>query len=128
MTHSSSRIVRIATSDHSSKLSKSKILFNKLIKQIETQRKHLADWQDSVPRYQRAYSAEFLPLVERLNIHKKKMVHVLDKAYADKKFSKSDKIKMAAMICAITSELLLDGEDAELKQIYDKYRGSSLDE
>jgi hypothetical protein len=54
-------------------------------------------------------------------------VHLFDRLYADKIFSKTDRTKLQHLICAMAADLLDSGEHEELKEIYNRHSGSDYD-
>lgn len=127
MSKSNFKIVQIASSENQNVLSKSKKLFNKLIKLIDTKKKELVEWQEIIPIYQEKYSREFLPLLDKLNEYKESYVYTLDEAYESKTFNKKDRKIMDDIICSIASDLIYDIENEKLKEIYNKYSGGDFD-
>ena len=120
-------IVQIVYSDKQPCLSKGKKTFNKLINQINAHRKELSAWEKVIPLYQQKYSAEFLPLVEKLNGFKEKAVYLFDNIYKNNIFSRKEKQKIADFICSMSAGLLSDKRNEKLKQLYNKYSGSDFD-
>jgi len=94
MTHSKSKIVRIAEPKGQSNLSKAQKSFNKLIKKIDAQRQALEAWQAAIPLYQQRYASEFDPLLRTFDEHRAKLVRLFDAAYSDKALTKTDKAKI----------------------------------
>jgi hypothetical protein len=54
-------------------------------------------------------------------------VHIFDRLYADKLFSKTDRTKLQHLICAMSADLLESGDHDELKEIYNRHSGSDYD-
>ena len=105
----------------SATLTKARKQFNKLIANIATQRQDLARWQAYVAVYQRRYSAEFEPLNARLRAGRIAMVALLDRAMDDKALGRQQRAKVRDMLLGQLSDLLRQGQDAELVRLYDKY-------
>lgn len=126
MTHSKSRIVPIVEPKGQSTLSKGQKSFNKLIRKIDEQRAALAAWQAAISSYQQRYASEFAPLLQTLDQHRAKLVHLFDRACADKALTKTDKAKIRDIICPIAAELIENGNE-ELKSIYNKYSETDFD-
>jgi hypothetical protein len=129
MTHSTSKIVRIVEPKGmgQSALSKGQKTFNRLIKKIDEQRGRLAAWQAAIPRYQQTYVCEFEPLLQIFNRHQVKWVHLLDQTYTNKALTKTDRAKIADIICSVVEDLIAEGGDEELKSLYNKYSDSDFD-
>lgn len=121
-------IINIAQSDNNVPLSKAKQEFNKLIKQIDSQKLELSAWQDIIPQYQHIYDAEVTPLLEQLEDLKEKLAYVLDAAYNNKSLTKTERLKIQDIICNIVSGLSKIEQDKSLKALYDKYSDSSFDQ
>lgn len=110
------------------KLSKEEITFNTLIKQIKTQREQFAAWENLHGIFQKKYSLELDPLLREMLEVKTKIVHRLDQINAEKGFSKIERSQIVALILDLTSALLDECDDAELKTVFDKYSHISHDE
>ncbi len=127
MKNSESKIVRIVEQNNQTGLSKSQKLFNKLIKKNEEERKLLRAWQTTIPLYQKKYASEFEPQMQAFNVLRTELVHLFDQASADKIFGKNDKEKLQDIICTISAELIIDNDNDELKQIYNKHSKGDFD-
>ncbi len=129
MKNSEYKIVRIVESREPSGLSKSQKLFNKLIKQIDQERKQLATWQTTISLYQQKYISELDPLLQNFNELRTKVVHLFDKICHNKAFTKHEKAKIKDVICSISAELLAEKEidNDALKQIYNTHSGTDFD-
>ena len=127
MMNSASKIVSIVGPKGSPSLSKAQKLFNKLIKQIDAERKLLSTWQETIQLYQQKYVSEFDPQLQAFNALRAELVQLYDKAYAEKTFSKTDKAKLKNLICAIATELLVENDDEILKQIYNRHSQGDFD-
>ena len=109
-------------------LTKAQKQFNQWIAKIAAQREDLARWQAFVPVYQRRYSAEFEPLNARLRKCRIAMVALLDRAMDDKALGKQQKAKVQDMLLGQLSDLLSQGQDAELVRLYDKHSEVGFEE
>lgn len=127
MKSSSSRTVRIVENNDQASLSTAQKMFNKLIKKIDKERKLLEIWQTTIPLYQQKYANEFNPQVQTFNTLRAELVRVFDQAYINKGFSKNDKAKLRDIICTIAVELIMENDNDDLKQIYNKHSGSDFD-
>jgi hypothetical protein len=126
MNNIESRIVQITQADKQ-ELSKAKKLFNKLVKQIDNQKKELSEWQTIMPIYQYKYSSEFLPLIKKMDECRKTLIYLLDNVYEDNKITKRERAKISDLICSMAPYLIINNENDRLKQIYDKYSDSNFD-
>ncbi len=127
MTSSHRKIVRIAPVADSKTLSKAQKQFNTLTQKIENEKKRLLEWQDAIPTYNRKVSGEFQRLVEAYNIERVKMAQLLDRAYENKLFKKTDKAKLRHLITDITAELIAEHGLSELKDLHDKHSDVDFD-
>ncbi|WP_194726921.1 J domain-containing protein [Noviherbaspirillum malthae] len=124
---SSSGNVRIVEQKATSSLSSAQKTFNRLSKKIAKQREQLSAWQTTIPLYQEKYVREFDPLLQSFDGYRVQLVHLFDRLYADKIFSKTDRTKLQHLICAMAADLLDSGEHEELKEIYNRHSGSDYD-
>jgi hypothetical protein len=127
MTSSHRKIVRIAPVADSKTLSKAQKQFNTLTQKIEAEKKRLLEWQDAIPTYNRKVSGEFERLVEAYNSERVKMAQLLDRAYENKLFKKTDKAKLRHLITDITAELIAEHGLSELKDLHDKHSDVDFD-
>jgi len=127
MTSSHRKIVRIAPVADSKTLSKAQKQFNTLSQKIEAEKKRLLEWQDAIPTYNRKVSGEFERLVEAYNIERVKMAQLLDRAYENKLFKKTDKAKLRHLITEITAGLIAERGMVELKDLHDKHSDVDFD-
>jgi len=127
MTSSHRKIVRIAPVADSKTLSKAQKQFNTLSQKIEAEKKRLLEWQDAIPTYNRKVSGEFERLVEAYNIERVKMAQLLDRAYENKLFKKTDKAKLRHLITEITAGLIAERGMVELKDLHDKHSDIDFD-
>ncbi|MDQ6680788.1 MAG: hypothetical protein M3Y67_07470, partial [Pseudomonadota bacterium] len=109
-------------------LGKEQKLFNKLIRQIETQRRLLQQWRDFEPVYRQRVAAEFTPLTERLREARISMAVVLDRAMDNKALGTRHRAKVRDILLVQLSELLDESQDAELVRLYDKHSDRSFEE
>jgi hypothetical protein len=120
------KIVHIKHTVEKTTLSKAQKKFNGLIKKIEVQKQILQEWQDTTPKYQQRYHAEYEPLFESYNECRVQLVHLLDEAHGDKFFKKTDKAKLRNLICDMAADLIREGLE-ELKEIYNRYCDTDFD-
>jgi hypothetical protein len=127
MTPSNRKIVHIGPTSEHRALSKTQKQFNNLIQKIDAEKKRLLEWQDAVPLYNRKISEDYEVLVESYNTQRIKMAHLLDRAYENKLFKKTDKAKIQHLISEITAELIGKHGKAELKDLHDKHSDVDFD-
>lgn len=121
MTTSNTKIVQIADNKEKKVLSKAQKQFNNLIKKIESQKKLLLEWQDTVPNYHQHVDKEYEPLLNSFNDHRIEWLHLLDSAYDNKDFKKTDKNKIKDIVGDLIHELVFEQGKEELKELYNKY-------
>ena len=127
MNASHQKIIRIAPTGDKKILSKAQKQFNTLTKKIEAEKKRLLEWQEAIPHYNHKVSGEYGRLVEDYNAERVKMVKLLDRAYENKLFKKTDKAKLRHLIIDITAELIAEHGLVELKDLHDRYSEVDFD-
>ncbi|MFT4433142.1 molecular chaperone DnaJ [Caballeronia sp. 15715] len=127
MTRPNLSSLSIASDRNQSNLSKGQKAFNTLIKQIEKRRARLSAWEAAMPAFHRKYVSDFAPLEQTSNDLRKKLVHRLDQAYAQKGLTKSERRTIAELISDLAGELVAQSDDPELKTIYNRYSESDFD-
>lgn len=120
--------VQIGQSGGSQVLSPAQKTFNRLRKKIEKQRKEIELWQQTIPEYQRAQSAELEPLSAVFNQHRTAMIHLLQAAYDAKGLSQLDKQTLSDLIIGMAEGVIQATKDEALKTIYQQHAGSDYDE
>ncbi|CAK8712444.1 hypothetical protein GCAAIG_01755 [Candidatus Electronema halotolerans] len=126
MSKSDCKAVRIANASTKKVLSKGQKRFNSLIKRLETKRKLLQRWQETVPVYRQRVLTEYDALYDEYNEQRADLVRLFDAAYPKKMFTKTDKRKLKHLIRSITEELI--SYDVEgMKDIYNKYSEVDFD-
>ena len=126
MTRTTVKTVSIASSQDVPQ-TKGQKAFNTLIKQIETQRAVLADWEAVVPRFQQKYGKEMLPLVSRIQQLRCTLVLRLDQACEQKGLTKPERRKVSNLIARMAAELIGTIDEPDLKPIYNKHSQSDYD-
>ncbi len=123
----SNRIIHIHDDTEKSVSSKAQQKFNALRKKIEAQKTVLQEWHDAIPKYQHRVHDEYQPLWDSYNAHRIKLVHLLDEAYGDKSFKKTDKAKIKDILTTVTMELISQHGKDELKELYNRYSDTDFD-
>lgn len=102
---------------------KEHMLFNGLIKNIETKRVQLKKWQDAVQAFEQVRVDEYMPLLARLNRSQSEFVRRLDQVHADKIFTKKEREKLRDLICNMSEKLVTLGNDDDLsmKEIFNRH-------
>ena len=127
MTSPDRKIVHIAPTPEQRVLSKAQKQFNTLTQKIDTEKQRLLEWQEAIPKYNRKVTKDYEVQVEAYNSERIKMAQLLDRAYENKLFKKTDKAKIQHLICGITAELIADHGKAELKDLHDKHNDVDFD-
>jgi DnaJ-domain-containing protein 1 len=121
-------VVHIAKPEGAHTLTKEQKAFNRLIKQIEDQRKVIEDWQAVMPAYHTKMGAEFTPLVEACSKFQAQLVVALDRGYGVKGLTKTENSQLRDLIPQLAGQVLEDDDDAEMSALYEKYRGKDHEE
>ena len=87
------KIIRIVQTSEDRALSKAQKLFNTLTQKIDAEKQRLLEWQEAIPTYNRKVSNDYEVQVEAFNAERIKMAQLLDRAYDNKLFKKTDKVK-----------------------------------
>jgi hypothetical protein len=119
--------LRIAEAGKKKSVSRARKQFNTLIKQLEGARARLAAWEDAMPAIRAQAEREFEPLAQAYSAHQRNVVLLLDQMYAHKALSQRERTKLDDLICALALEFLVDGDDVELKDIYNRHSGGDFD-
>jgi hypothetical protein len=101
--------------------------FNKLVQQVDQERRHLAEWREAIAADERRFADEYQPLQRRYDELQTKLVFALDQAHADKAFNEEDKLRIADIVCDVAGQLLAEQADDAVKQLYNKYSGGDYD-
>lgn len=97
--------------------------FQRLIRQIETERARLAEWQTYQWRYAQRLGEELMPLQARLRATRMDLVRLLDEQYQRKGVlrGKGLRRRLRAMIVDLTQSLLAEEAEPELAALHDRY-------
>lgn len=121
------KIIRIVQTSEDRSLSKAQKLFNTLTQKIDAEKQRLLEWQEAIPTYNYKVTKDYEVQVEAFNAERIKMAQLLDRAYENKLFKKTDKAKIQHLICEITAQLIGDHGKAELKDLHDKHSDVDFD-
>ncbi len=127
MKKSALKLTGVAQTKAQPALSKGQKLFNKLLKQIETERQRLLEWQDLMPRYQQEFSKQYESLVKIFESRRTDFVLLLAKVSTNKIFSKKDKAKISDLVAPIAIDLIANDETQQLKAIYNRHADADFD-
>lgn len=127
MTSKNQNIVSISDVSEKPALSRAQKQFNNLIKKINAKKELLLEWRQTIPEYNRKVVQDYEVLLATYNAHRMEMVQVLDRAYHDKLFKKTDKLKIEHLISDLTADLIGEVDNDELKDLHNKYSGCDFD-
>ncbi|RJG26331.1 molecular chaperone DnaJ [Massilia cavernae] len=126
MDFSSTSGIRIAAPSISP-VSRVRKQFNTLVKKLEAERKRLAAWHEALPEIQRQVETGYLPLARAFDGHRKALLELFDRAHAHKAMGKKDKAKLVDLISSIALSLLDEGEDEDVRALFNKHAGGDID-
>lgn len=115
-------IIKIKANSDKKPLSKEQKKFNLLIKKIESNKKLFKDWNDAIRTFRHSIDAEYRKLHDEYDKQLVVLLRLLDAAYPNKLFTKTDKRKMNHLIVSIGDELMSDERTEEVMDIYNKYK------
>jgi chemotaxis protein histidine kinase CheA len=127
MPHRNHQVIRITQTSAVKELSRTQKQFNNLLKKIEAQKQALLEWQETLPLYNQKIASEYKALCDSFNQHRVDMVYLLDRAYGEKLFTKSDKAKIRHILTELAEQLILEHGKDELKELYNKHIGDDID-
>ena len=128
MNRPKNKIVRITPKADGKKiLSAAQKQFNSLTKKIDSKKKLLIEWKETIPLYRQKIEQEYEPLEEALSNHKSKWVQLLDQFYDMPLFKKTDKLKMKHLICELSENLITEFNKDDLKALFNKYSDDDYD-
>lgn len=128
MNTSAKQSVSVRAGDEKVLLSKDQKAFNRLIKQIETRRATLAQWQQVLPEFDQKVASDLFPQLDKVADLQRQMVQRLDRISEQKGWKRAERKMMSEMICDITDDILRRGDDAELLALHNKHRTEEMDE
>lgn len=108
-------------------LSKEQKTFNSRMQQIEKLRARLAAWDEATIDYQREYTAKLIPLLDRAFKLEVNLAHTLDRTFAFKGLTKTERHLLQEIVCELTAELLEEVDDPDLKALYNKHGRADYD-
>jgi hypothetical protein len=100
--------------------------FRRLLEKVARLRQRVRAWKEERPNIDREI-AVYCALFEKQCGLGREVVSLLDRAYGDASLSKSERKTLAAVICSKAAELLEQGDDEELKAIYNRYSRGDFD-
>ena len=124
---SHAKTLLITTQPDQPNLSKAQTLFNALVKDVEKKRAMLAEWQAFILTHDQKVAKDYLPLLSTFRERQAEMVRVLDQALAQTGLTKSERSVVEKIICSVAEQLIIETDDAAMKEIYNKYSGIDFD-
>lgn len=119
---SACKVVHIKTDSGKKILSKEQKKFNLLIKKIEKQKKLFKEWDSAVRTFRHEINPENNKAYDKYDTYLTELVCLLDAAYPNKIFTKTDKNKIRHMILSVVEEMMSDDGTEEAINIYNKYK------
>ena len=120
-------VVRIEQAPQQAKLSAAQKKFNTLTKNIDAQKKLLADWQATLSWCQQDVAGKLLPLQQVFSGHQADMVLLFDHLYKSERFTRQQKEKLSYLIEEMASELVSVHGREDMKPLYNEYSGGDFD-
>lgn len=114
------QVVRIATVDEATPLSKNQKTFNRLTSRIAEQEKLLADLKAAIEKGRLRIQADLAPLHTQFDMLRAQMVRLFDQMNSRHKLTKPERKKLTYLITDISYELIQKGHD-DLVEIHDRY-------
>jgi PIN domain nuclease of toxin-antitoxin system len=102
--------------------------FNTLIRQIEQLRQTQTLWQKHITLFRQAHARVVLPLETALTAASRECLFALDRLIEQPGRRKSERALLREILCEGAGELLVEnGEDLELKALFDKHSAVDFD-
>jgi len=120
--------VSIAAKPGAKKLSREQTTFNSLIRQIEASREALKSWDEVGTLFQAKLLRELVPVQEKLEKLRHKMVLRLDQACQNGSLTKTEKKTASGVITQMASELMDNDGMSDLRDIYSRHSGNDPEE
>jgi hypothetical protein len=89
MTQPKDKSVRITPKTDSKVLSAAQKRFNSLTKKIDSQKKTLLEWKETIPVYRQKVEQEYNVLVDTFDKYRAEMVQLFDQSFDNKLFKKN---------------------------------------
>jgi hypothetical protein len=127
MTTDKPSLVKTIVDTDSLLLTKSQKTFQKLIKDIDTKRQILADWEAVSVLHQQKLQTQFMPLWEKCNAKREALLLAMDQAHGYKGLSKTAKKRLEELICLVAEKHLSGESNDTVKELYARYNGVDYD-
>jgi uncharacterized protein YqcC (DUF446 family) len=114
-------VVPTATTEDGRPLTPAQKRFQSLVKRIEAERRTLSAWQHHAPAFREAYWEALDPLMVDLDAATRQWAFALDSTLDKTTWTAAQRTTLCELLCAAVGTLLVAGDDAELKALYDKH-------
>ncbi|MES2019215.1 MAG: hypothetical protein V4484_22210 [Pseudomonadota bacterium] len=121
------RSVRLSAAGIQGAPSRVRTQFNTLVSKLESERKRLAGWHDTMPKLQARATVELNPLTQQFCVRKRELIFLFDRAWHDKLIKKKEREKLSDLIYNLGQALLSHGADEELEALVDTHSGMDQD-
>lgn len=125
-----SQVVRISAGRGGPKLGKKQQRFNGLVRKVAQYKQSLRAWSEALPEIHRGV-AEVGRLAGEHRDLLGELVRMFDRAYDDRRLTKSERKRLRSTICEIARDVLeesdADGDHRELKAIYQRHSRRDFD-
>ncbi len=102
-------------------MSRAQIRFNSLTAAIEKHKAKIAEWQEVIERHTQKVAANYLPLLDEYREQRIELVTRFDQLHDHPAMKKSERKKLAAIICDIIEMLLVEIDDDDLDAIHARH-------
>lgn len=120
-------VIPTATTEDGRPLTPAQKRFQSLVKRIEAERATLSAWHNHAPAFRQAYWEAIDPLMEDLDSATRRWAFALDGALEKTIWTAAQRTTLQELICDATSNLLMAGDDAEVKALFDKHALDTYD-
>lgn len=127
MIDSKKTAVRVTPQQNTGAGSKVRTQFNKLIKQLEDERKRLSGWHEAIPRARERADREMRPLVEQYHQSMRNLALLFDDAWENKKVTNKESDALSTLIVDICEQVFDFANDPAMDDLYAKHTGLEVD-
>jgi len=120
-------VVPTATTEDERLLTSTQKRFQTLVKRIELERSTLSAWQHHAPAFRHAYWEAVDPVMDDLDAVTKQWAFALDGALAKDVWTATQRTTLRELVCDAARSLLVAGDDAALKALFDKHADVDYD-
>jgi hypothetical protein len=120
-------VIPTATTEDRRPLTPAQKRFQSLVKRIEAERNTLSAWQSGAPAFRQAYWEALDPLMVDLDAATRQWAFALDGALANGTWTAAQRTTLRELVCEAASNLLVAGDDADVKALFDKHADVDYD-